>query len=77
MPGNVWIVLDSTSICCCAATLVVDDHGYPVDGDFLAGVDTDGDYVAAFPTGDGIAGGLFEKLDPRCSQRNSRKKRRI
>ena len=40
--------------------LVVDDHGYPVDGDFLAGVDTDGDYVAAFPTGDGIAGGLFE-----------------
>jgi hypothetical protein len=40
--------------------LVVDDHGYPVDGDFLAGVDTDGDYVAVLPTGDGIAGGLFE-----------------
>ena len=39
---------------------IVDDSGFPVDGELLAGVDSDGAYVAAFPTGDGIAGGLFE-----------------
>jgi hypothetical protein len=40
--------------------LIIDDHGHPVDGDFLASLDSDGEYVAALPTGDGIAGGLFE-----------------
>jgi hypothetical protein len=40
--------------------LVIDDHGHPVDGDFLAGLDSDGDYTSVFPTGNGIAGGLFE-----------------
>jgi hypothetical protein len=40
--------------------LIIDDHGSPVDGDLLTGLDGDGEYVTIFPTGDGIPGGLFE-----------------
>jgi hypothetical protein len=39
---------------------VVDDNGLPVDGDLLASIDSDGQYSVAFPTGDGVEGGLFE-----------------
>ena len=38
---------------------VVDDNGLAVDGELLARIDSDGNYVVA-PTGDGVAGGLFE-----------------
>jgi hypothetical protein len=51
-PFDLYILLRSN--------LVIDDHGHPVDGDFLAGLDSDGDYTPVFPTGNGIAGGLFE-----------------
>lgn len=41
--------------------LVLDLRGLPVDGELLAKLDSDGEYVpAAFPTGDGLPGGLFE-----------------
>ena len=40
--------------------LIVDDRGFAVDGELIAKLDSDGEYVASFPTGDGIAGGLFE-----------------
>jgi hypothetical protein len=40
--------------------LIADDRGSPVDGELLAGLDSDGEYVTIFPTGDGIPGGLFE-----------------
>ncbi len=40
--------------------LIIDDRGSPVDGDLLAGLDGDGEYVTIFPTGDGVPGGLFE-----------------
>jgi hypothetical protein len=40
--------------------LIVDDRGYPVDGELLGKLDQDGAYVAAPPTGDSIPGGLFE-----------------
>ncbi len=40
--------------------LILDDNGLPVDGDLLGRLDDDGNYVVATPTGDGIAGGLFE-----------------
>jgi hypothetical protein len=40
--------------------LIVDDHGYPVDGELLAKLDQEGSYVAAPPTGDSIPGGMFE-----------------
>lgn len=39
---------------------IVDETGLPVDGDLLARIDSDGNYVVAPPTGDGVAGGLFE-----------------
>lgn len=41
---------------------VIDDHGYPVDGNLLAGLDSENrEYLSAtFPTGDGIVGGTFE-----------------
>jgi hypothetical protein len=39
--------------------LIIDDHGDPVDGELLAGLQ-DEQYVPMFPTGDGIPGGLFE-----------------
>lgn len=40
---------------------VLDLQGLPVDGELLAKFDPDGGYVAAaFPTGDGLPGGLFE-----------------
>jgi hypothetical protein len=40
--------------------LIVDDRGSPVDGELLAGLDSDGEYATIFPTGDGLPGGLFE-----------------
>ncbi len=40
--------------------VIVDDRGCPVDGDLLARLESDGTYVAAPPTGDGIPGGIFE-----------------
>ncbi len=40
--------------------LIVDDQGDPVDGDLMARLDSSGQYIEAFPTGDGIAGGTFE-----------------
>jgi hypothetical protein len=39
---------------------IVDDNGLPVDGELLAKLDSDGHYVVAPPTGDGVEGGLFE-----------------
>ena len=41
---------------------VIDDHGRPVDGNLLAGLDSENrEYLGAtFPTGDGIVGGTFE-----------------
>jgi hypothetical protein len=39
---------------------IVDERGYAVDGDLLARLDSDGSYLAAPPTGNGIPGGLFE-----------------
>jgi hypothetical protein len=39
---------------------VVDDNGLPVDGELLAKIDGDGNYIVAPPTGDGVEGGLFE-----------------
>jgi hypothetical protein len=39
---------------------IVDDKGLPVDGELLAKIDSDGQYVVAPPTGDGVEGGLFE-----------------
>ena len=39
---------------------IVDENGLPVDGELLARIDSDGNYIAAPPTGDGVAGGLFE-----------------
>jgi len=32
----------------------------PVDGELLARIDDDGNYVVSPPTGDGVQGGLFE-----------------
>jgi hypothetical protein len=40
--------------------LIVDDGGLPVDGELLAKLDREEGYTPGFPTGDGIAGGLFE-----------------
>ena len=42
------------------SNLIIDDHGSPIDGELLAGLDGDGEYVTKFPTGDGVPGGLFE-----------------
>lgn len=39
---------------------IVDDMGMAIDGDLIARIDEDGNYIDATPTGDGIAGGLFE-----------------
>jgi len=41
---------------------VIDDHGDPIDGNLLAGLDHENrDYLpATFPTGNGIKGGTFE-----------------
>ncbi len=39
---------------------VLDDKGLAIDGDLLARLDDDGTYVVATPTGDGVAGGVFE-----------------
>lgn len=39
--------------------VIVDARGCPVDGNLLAKLQSDGDYVAAPPTGDGIPGGEF------------------
>jgi hypothetical protein len=39
---------------------IVDERGFPVDGELLAKLDSEEGYVVAFPTGDGIPGGLFE-----------------
>jgi hypothetical protein len=40
--------------------VIVDARGCPVDGNLLAHTQSDGTYVAAPPTGDGIPGGTFE-----------------
>jgi hypothetical protein len=40
--------------------LIVDDHGNPVDGELLAKLDEDHNYITGPPTGDGVPGGLFE-----------------
>jgi hypothetical protein len=40
--------------------LVVDASGLPVDGELMAKLDREKNYVAAWPSGDGIPGGLFE-----------------
>jgi hypothetical protein len=40
--------------------VIVDARGCPVDGDLLAHTQSDGTYVVAPPTGDGIPGGTFE-----------------
>jgi len=39
---------------------ILDDNGLAVDGDLLARLDSDGNYSVPMPTGDGVAGGLFE-----------------
>ncbi len=39
---------------------IVDENGLPIDGELLARIDSDGNYVVAPPTGDGAPGGLFE-----------------
>lgn len=39
---------------------ILDDSGLAVDGDLMARLDDDGNYVVATPTGNGVAGGLFE-----------------
>ena len=41
--------------------LILDTRGLPVDGELFAEFDADRAYIpAAFPTGDGCPGGLFE-----------------
>ena len=40
--------------------LILDENGDPVDGDLLARLDEDKDYVVGSPTGNGIPGGVFE-----------------
>ena len=39
---------------------IIDDNGSAVDGELLARIDGDGNYVVSPPTGDGVQGGLFE-----------------
>ena len=39
---------------------IVDECGRPVDGDLLAQLQSDGSYMVAAPTGNGIPGGKFE-----------------
>jgi hypothetical protein len=40
--------------------VIVDERGLPVDGNLLARLQSDGTYLAAPPTGDGMPGGTFE-----------------